>query len=133
METTPQAKSVQQRLGVYREEFEQVKARLQKVGFILRGSIIRRQLPCGNQNCRCTNPKHWHGPYYQISWKQNGKTVSRILAERIVPLYRQWIANARNLSAIVNQMQRISRQAADSIQIEERTRNKTQKTRKKPI
>lgn len=100
------------------------------MGFVFKGSITLRRLSCGQPNCRCRNPKTRHGPYYQISWKQHAKTVSRILPARIVPLYREWISNARNLAAILEQMQEVSRKAADSIQTAEITRGKANKSPK---
>lgn len=126
----PRNKRLQQQLQAYRREYEQVKAGLQEVGFIFKGSITLRRLSCGQPNCRCRNPKTRHGPYYQISWKQNAKTVSRILPARIVPLYREWISNARDLAAILEQMQEVSRKAADSIQTAEITRGKANKSPK---
>jgi hypothetical protein len=125
----PGNKPLRQQLQAYRKEYEQVKARLQKVGFIFKGSITLRYLPCGQSNCRCRDPKTRHGPYYQISWKQKAKTVSRILPARIVPLYRGWISNARTLTTILQQMQEVSRKAAHSIQTAETTRGKTKSRR----
>ena len=121
---------LQKQLQAYREEYKRAAARLLKVGFLFKGSITQRRLPCGNQKCRCRDPKRRHGPYYQISWKQNGKTVSRILPAKIVPLYREWIANAREITAILRQMQAISRKAADSVQVAAITRGKTKSSRK---
>mgnify|MGYP001576185975 FL=1 len=129
-EPHPQNKRLQERLQTYRKEYEQVRARLQTVGFIFKGSITLRRLSCGQPNCRCSNPKTRHGPYYQISWKQDAKTVSRILPARIVPLYREWISNARTLKAILEQMQEVSRKAAHSIQTAETTRGKAKKSPK---
>jgi predicted transcriptional regulator len=129
MAYTPQSKRLQSRLQAYRKEYARVTARLQKVGFIFKGSITQRRLPCGNPKCRCRDPKHRHGPYYQVSWKQHGKTASRILPAKIVPLYREWIANARAITAIMQQMQEISRKAADSIQAAEITRGKARNSR----
>lgn len=126
----PRNKHLQQQLQAYRRQFEQVRAGLQGVGFIFKGSITLRRLSCGQPNCRCRNPKTRHGPYYQISWKKNAKTVSRILPARIVPLYREWISNARKLAAILEQMQEVSRKAADSIQTAEITRGKAKKSPK---
>ncbi len=131
MTTSTKRERLQQKLQVYRKEYERSKARLQKVGFIFKGSITRRRLPCGQPNCCCRDPKKWHGPYYQISWKQKGKTVSMILPERIVPIYREWISNARMLTAILREMQGISRKAATSIQAAEITRSKRSKAGKK--
>jgi predicted transcriptional regulator len=119
------------RLAAYRKEYQRVTTRLQRVGFIFKGSITRRRLPCGNPKCRCCDPKHWHGPYYQISWKEKGKTVSRILPAKIVPLYREWVSNARSIAVILRQMRGISRKAADSIHAAEITRGKAAKSTRK--
>lgn len=121
---------LQKQLQAYRKEYKRAAARLLKVGFLFKGSITQRRLPCGNPKCRCRDPKRRHGPYYQISWKQNGKTVSRILPAKIVPLYREWIANARKITAILRQMQEISRKAANSIQVAEITRGKAKSSQK---
>jgi hypothetical protein len=130
MAYSPQSQHLRQRLQTYQNEYARVTARLQKVGFVFKGSITRRRLPCGNPKCRCRDPKRRHGPYFQISWKQNGKTVSRILPAKIVPLYREWIANARTIAAILGQMREISRKAADSIHAAEVTRGKAKSRRK---
>ena len=107
----------QQRLRVLRTEYERTKARIRQVGFISLGSLIRRRLPCGNPNCRChKDPAKLHGPYDQLSCKDKGKTVSRFLSPQHARLYRQWIANRRTLTAIVDEMQAISQQAGDCIQ-----------------
>jgi predicted transcriptional regulator len=119
---------LQQRLDAYRKEYEQVRARLQEVGFIFKGSITLRRLSCGHPNCRCRDSKKRHGPYYQISWKQKAKTVSRFLPAHIVPLYREWIANAARLTLILRELQEISHKAADSIQAAEIKHSSTKKS-----
>jgi hypothetical protein len=113
----PAKKDTQQRLRALRKEYERTKARIRQVGFISQGSLIRRRLPCGNPNCRChKSPEKLHGPYDQLSWKDKGKTVSRFLSPQHARLYRQWIDNRRTLTAIIDEMQAISRKAADCIQ-----------------
>jgi hypothetical protein len=115
MEQRPgQAKEVARRLRSYRRRYERVKARLRELGFIVRGSFVRQRLPCGNQDCRCRkHAKYRHGPYYSITWKEKGRTVSRFLPTRVVALYRRWNRNARLLKGMLVQMHRISQAAAD--------------------
>ena len=125
-------KEVQEELGEYREEYERIKARIQKVGFISKGSIIKRRLTCGNPTCRChSDPEKLHGPYYQISWKEKGKTVSYFLSPEMARSYRQWIDNHRKLMTIINEMLAISRKAGDCIRIRENRKDKAGKGRKK--
>ena len=105
----PQKQAARRR---YRQEYARLKARLREVGFICTGSLVERWMPCGKPNCACAqNPHRQHGPYFQLSWKEKGKTVSRRLSAEHATLYRQWITNRQCLEKIVQQMQRVSRQA----------------------
>jgi nitroreductase len=91
-----------------RADYEAAKARLAEIGFTCEGSLIERYTSCKNPNCRCQDPDQRHGPYWQISWKQNGKTVSKILPAGDAALYQEWIANRRALEAILDEMRDLS-------------------------
>jgi hypothetical protein len=102
----------QQRLLQLRKEYEAIKARIREVGFICEGSLVKRYISCGKPNCRChTAPDQWHGPYYQLSWKEAGTTMSRRLSARQAALYQQWIANRRRLESLLHEMRTVSRKA----------------------
>lgn len=95
-----------------RAQYAQLKARLREVGFICEGSLVERWMPCGKPNCACASDRaSWHGPYFQLSWKENGKTVSRRLPPEHAALYRQWVANRQRLHSIIQKMQQVSRRA----------------------
>src|SRR5205807_8361095 len=69
-----------ERLRHYRREYARLKTRLREVGFICEGTLVERWMQCGKPNCACaTDRASQHGPYYQLSWKEKGKTVSRRL------------------------------------------------------
>src|SRR5437899_9210090 len=69
-------------------------------------------MQCGKPNCACaTDRASRHGPYYQLSWKEKGKTVSRRLPAEHATLYRQWIANRQRLQSIIQQMHGVSQKA----------------------
>ena len=104
---------MQQRLEVCRAEYAAAKARLADVGFICEGSLVERYTRCANPNCRCAQPDGRHGPYYQLSWKQAGKTVSRLLSVDDAALYEEWIANRRRLESALEDMKDLSRQAGE--------------------
>jgi hypothetical protein len=74
---------------------------------------VRRYRACGHPNCRCNDPEQRHGPYWQLSWKHAGTTVSRNLHPEDAALYEQWIANRRALEHLLNEMRDLSRQAAE--------------------
>ena len=73
------------------------------------GSMVKRHIPCGNSSCWCAQGReHWHGPYYQWSWKVNGKTVSTRLTSEQAKLMSSYVRNDRELRRIVVQMRSIS-------------------------
>lgn len=104
---------LERRLAACRADYESAKAALADVGFICEGSLVERYTTCNNPNCRCADPARRHGPYYQLSWKEAGKTVSRLLSAEDAALYREWIANRRRLEVALATMKDLSRQAGE--------------------
>ncbi|MEW6746442.1 MAG: DUF6788 family protein [Planctomycetota bacterium] len=104
------------RLQDCRGDYERLKARIREVGFTCDGSLVVRWMVCGKPNCRCReDPAKRHGPYYQLSWKEQGTTVSRRLSPHQARLYQEWIHNRRLLESILAQMRVVSRKAGDCI------------------
>jgi len=117
-------------LRTYEVEYSRIKASIQDVGFVCTGSLSERWLTCGNANCRChRDPSLRHGPYFQLSWKQDGKTVSRFILPQIAELYRQWIDNRRSLESAIAQMHAVSEKAQDCILPPDDTTPHSQKRR----
>ncbi|MCA1680148.1 MAG: hypothetical protein LC777_14950 [Actinobacteria bacterium] len=114
-ERRPSSKQLERRLERLRSDYEAAKARLAEVGFTCEGSLVERYTTCNNPNCRCSDPQQRHGPYWQLSWKQAGKTVSRLLSAEDAALYQEWIANRRRLEVALEQMRDLSRQAGEQI------------------
>ncbi len=117
-------------LRPYRKEYSRTRARVEGVGLVLRGSIGLRRVPCGKPTCRCRRSGKGHGPYYQITWAEGGRTKSRFLSPTLVPLYREWLANAHTLDRIVERMLSISREAADAVRSKEAKRVQARKAPK---
>jgi uncharacterized protein YjiS (DUF1127 family) len=70
----------------------------------------------GRPGCRCqADPPRPHGPYYQLTRKIAGKTITRRLTGDQAARYAEWIANQRELRRTVAEMQEISRQAGELI------------------
>jgi hypothetical protein len=103
----------ERRLRALRADYEAAKVRLAEVGFTCEGSLVERYTTCNNPRCRCADPAQRHGPYWQLSWKHGGRTVSRIISADQAELYREWIANRRRLQEILTAMRDISRQAGE--------------------
>lgn len=113
--TEPDPANTARRLQRCRRDYEAIKARLTEVGFICEGSLAELYTSCGNPNCRCRDPDQRHGPYWQLTWKQAGKTITRRLSAQDAALYREWIANRRQLEAVLEQMRDLSREAGEYV------------------
>src|ERR1039458_3449781 len=75
---------------------------------------LRRYTRCQTPGCKChADPPQPHGPYYQWTAKNNGKTVTRRLTENEAQLYQEWIANDRRLRHLIQQMRQIAAKAAE--------------------
>lgn len=99
-----------------RRRHQDLAARLGQVGFALPGSITRRYTTCGTPGCRCqASPPRPHGPYYQLTRKVAGKTVTTRLTQAQAARYTQWIANQREIRRVLAEMEQVSRQAAELI------------------
>lgn len=105
------AKDSSTRLARYAEHYARLKTELETLGFVCVGSVQSRRLPCGNPNCKCHQDReHHHGPYHYWTRKIGGKTVSVVLTDEQLPLYREWLENNRALDRIVRQMREVSAQ-----------------------
>ena len=72
------------------------------LGFIQQGSVVRRHTYCRTAGCRChADPPRPHGPYWQWTRYDSGKTITRGLSERQARLYQEWVANRRRLTEII--------------------------------
>lgn len=102
-------------LQAHQRRLRQLALQLADSGFISSGSVVRRSGRCGTPTCRChADPPQLHGPYWQWSYRPaGGKTVTRQLNERQALLYQAWIANRRRLLSIIDEMEEVSRQAAE--------------------
>lgn len=116
-------------LARLRDRYRQHAADLAQVGFMLKGSLVHRFLPCGTPSCRChADPPQLHGPYWQWSRRVQGKTVSRMLPEEQVPRYQEWMENRKRFEQIVAEMHELSAQAAALLLEQERASSPTQRT-----
>lgn len=96
--------------------YDQLKRALADLGFIRRGSLLRRFMPCGKPGCCCqAAPPQLHGPYYQWTRKVRGKTVTMRLSEQEARLFAEWSANARQLDKILARMESVSLRATERL------------------
>lgn len=99
------------------KRYELKKAGIQAIGPISKGSITERWFTCGNKNCGCRKePREKHGPYYQLSWKEKKKTISRYVSRENISTYQKWLNNRQELMRVIEEMLDISRQIMDRME-----------------
>ena len=133
--------SAERQLARLKDRYQQRANELAEVGFMLRGSLTERFLPCGTPGCRChTDSAHLHGPYWQWSQRHEGKTQSRFLRGEQLRRHQEWLNNGRRFDKIVSEMIEISTQADAILVQEERKSNaeaptarKKQTPRRRPL
>jgi hypothetical protein len=84
------------------------------LGLISQGSVVLRHTYCRTPGCRChADPPQPHGPYWQWTRYDSGKTITRRLTEPQARLYQEWIVNRRRLADIVAEMEKVCEQAGE--------------------
>jgi hypothetical protein len=108
------ARSTETRLAAYERRYRKLAEQVAEIGFISSGTVTRRYTTCSSAGCRChADRAQRHGPYYQWTTKNNGKTRTRRLTLAEAKLYKEWIANDRRLRKVVQQMRQIAAKAAE--------------------
>jgi hypothetical protein len=92
--------------------FRQVRQELQQLDYFLKGTVLKRLMKCGQPQCAChRDPAKRHGPYFEWTYKVNGRTVNVKLSPVAAPLYQAATQRHRTLKTILAKMERLSRTA----------------------
>jgi len=95
----------------YHKKYSILKERIDRLGFISTGSVMKVYKTCGNPGCRCHKDKSKrHGPYNIWTRKVNSKTVTKTLNSEQAKLVKGYIDNMRKLEKILDQMKDLSAQ-----------------------
>lgn len=107
------------RLADYERRYRELAGELATIGLISAGSITHRYTRCATPGCKCNaDPPQPHGPYYQWTAKEGGKTVTRRLSTNEAMLYKEWIANDRRMRRLIAQMRQVATKA-EALKIEQ--------------
>jgi Family of unknown function (DUF6788) len=108
--------SVAERLVKLEKRHKELTEQISEVGIVAAGSVTRRYTRCTSVGCHCNaDPPTPHGPYWQWTAKQNGKTVTRRLSAREAELYQEWIGNDRRIRALLAQLRSVDAKVAELI------------------
>jgi hypothetical protein len=96
------------RLAKLRQDYELAKAQIQALGYVIPGTVQKRQYRCGKPNCRCVTEGLLHGPYYQWTRKIGGQTVNINLNPQSATKVKEWIQNNRKLRRLCRRLEKTS-------------------------
>lgn len=107
-------------------QYERLVSRLGKTGLVLQGTITERKIV--RQDPKNQSEEKAYGPYYQWTFKKNGKTTTVNLTAAQAKTYQKAIDNNRKLDSIIKKMREISLMLCEQTTIPVKKR----KRRKKP-
>lgn len=93
----------------HRQRFEELKRELQQLEYFCKGTVLKRMMKCGKAQCACQkDPAKRHGPYFEWTYKANGRTVNIKLTAESAPLYQAAARQYRKLKAALRRLERLS-------------------------
>ncbi len=94
------------------QRFAQLRQQLQELSYFCKGTVLERRMKCGQPNCAChKDDSRRHGPYWEWTYKAQGKTVNVKLTPEAGPLYRTASKEYRRLKSLLTRLERVSRTA----------------------
>ena len=96
----------------YALRYAQLRQQLQELAYFCKGTVLERRMKCGQPSCAChRHPSQRHGPYWEWTYKAQGKTVNIKLSSEAGPLYQAATRQYRKLKSLLTRLERISRTA----------------------
>jgi len=91
------------------QRFLELKRSLDQLEYFCKGTVLKRMMKCGKAQCACaSNPARRHGPYFELTYKVNGKTVNVKLSPEAAPLYRSAALQYRKLKTLLGRLEKLS-------------------------
>lgn len=104
--------SLPTKIAADRRRFKELKAALTQIEYFSKGTVLARMVKCGRPKCPCgVNPKKRHGPYFEWTYKEKGKTVNIRLTAAAAPIFQSAANQYRTLKSDLARLEKLSRQA----------------------
>ena len=105
---------------ILQEQYRRLREEVAQVGLIALGTITPRTITRPDPQDR--RKKKTYGPYYQWTYKVQGKTVTVNLTQKQTLEFQKAIDNQRRLEAILDRMLQVSRAILQGTTVGVRTR-----------
>jgi hypothetical protein len=110
---TPAPKSkvrrLEQSVERHSQRFRELRRDLEQLQHFCKGTVLQRMMKCGKAHCACAaDPTKRHGPYFELTYKANGKTVNVKVSPEAAPLYRAASQQYRKLKVLLNRLEKLS-------------------------
>ncbi len=93
----------------YAKSFLELKREFQDLECFCKGTVLRRMVKCGKAYCACRDdPTKRHGPYFEWTYKDKGRTVNVKLTPETMPVYRAASQEYRKLKQLLSRLERLS-------------------------
>ena len=97
-------------LGRHEQRFLELKRGLEQIEYFCKGTVLKRMMKCGKAQCACaSNATKRHGPYFELTYKANGKTINVKLSPEAAPLYKAAALQYRKLKTLLNRLDKLSK------------------------
>jgi hypothetical protein len=92
------------------QRFLELRRGLEQIEYFCKGTVLKRMMKCGKAQCACaTDPSKRHGPYFELTYKANGKTVNVKLSPEATPLYTAAARQYRKLKTLLSRLDKLSK------------------------
>ena len=92
------------------QRFRELRRGLAQIECFCKGTVLKRMMKCGRAYCACaSDPTKRHGPYFELTYKVNGKTVNVKLSPEGAPLYQAAAQQYRKLKTLLHRLDNLSK------------------------
>ena len=92
------------------QRFLELRRGLEQIDCFCKGTVLKRMMKCGKAQCACaSDATKRHGPYFELTYKANGKTLNVKLSSEAAPLYRAAAQQYRKLKTLLNRLDKLSK------------------------
>jgi hypothetical protein len=94
----------------YTQSFLELRWEIEQIEYFCKGTVLKRMMKCGKARCACaSDPEKRHGPYFELTYKANGKTINVKLSPEAAPLYTAAAKQYRKLKTLLNRLDKLSK------------------------